>query len=149
MSTIKQTVHSGNTVLLYINGKKVGRASNLSPDEDFGLEPIHEIGEIKPVENVATRYTGRVRLSKFKVIKQSLKQLGIVPTPENVLKTDTLEITMIDKITNQPLVTLRGCSAATYQENFQAGAIVGEDASFNYISRVDYDENGQPLPEMQ
>ncbi len=145
MSAIRQTVHTGNTVVIYINGQKVGRATNFSPNERFNQEPAHEIGEIKVVENVPLRYEVSFTLTKFKIIKKSLKQQGIVPSPANVLKKDLLEFKVLDKITNQPLFAIIGCSCDDYRETISANAIVGEDATFFGIERIDYDENGQPI----
>ena len=142
---IRQTVHSGNTVLIYIDGKKVGRATNFTPSERFNQEPVHEIGEVKVVENVPLRYEGSFTLTKFKIIKKSLKQAGIVPSPNNVLKADLLEFKIMDKITGQPLASFKQCSADDYRETIAANAIVGEDATFFFIERIDYDENGQPI----
>ena len=145
MPTIRQTVHTGNTVKIYANGQAIGRATNLTPNERFNQEPTHEIGNIKTVENVALRYEGSFTLTKFKIIKSSMKQLGLVPTPNNVLTKELLEFTVTDKITNQPICTFKGCSADDYRETISANAIIGEDATFFFIERVDYDGDGQPI----
>lgn len=147
--TIKQTVHSGNTVRIGLKTTTgitiIGRASNLTPSERFNQERVPEIGEIKPVENVALRYEGSFTITKFKIIKKSLKQQGIVPTPDKVLQADLLEFVVLDKITGKPITTFTGCSCEDFRETIAANAIIGEDATFFYLNRIDYDENGQAL----
>jgi len=150
MPAIRQTVHSGNTVVIYVDtpgqqSQPVGRATNLTPNERFNQEAVREIGEIKVVENVPLRYEGSFTLTKFKIIKKSLKQSGLVPSVDNVLSKDLLNFTVIDKITGKPLTTFQGCSCDDYRETIAANAIIGEDATFFFLKRIDYDENGQPL----
>jgi len=147
--TIKQTVHSGNTVRIGIRKEGsiaiIGRASNLTPSERFNLERVPEIGEIKPVENIALRYEGSFTITKFKIIKNSLKQQGIVPSADKVLSADLLDFTVLNKITGKPITTFIGCSCEDFRETIAANAIIGEDATFFYLNRIDYDENGQAL----
>lgn len=145
MAGIRQTVHAGTTVLIFVNGQKVGRATNLTPSERFNQESVYELGEIKPAENVPLRYQGSFTLTRFKVIKASLKQLKIVPNANNVLKQELLEFKIMDKITGQPLASFVGCSVEDFRETITANAIIGEDATFFFLERVDYDENGQPI----
>ena len=46
-----QTVHSGNTVSIRINGIEVGRAQSLSAQREFGTEGVYEIGSLMPQEH--------------------------------------------------------------------------------------------------
>jgi len=46
-----QTVHSGNTVSILLNGIEVGRAQSLSAQREFGTEGVYEIGSLVPQEH--------------------------------------------------------------------------------------------------
>jgi predicted acyltransferase (DUF342 family) len=146
---IQSTVHTGNTVVIMVDigaqSIKVGRASNLTPNERFNQERVGEIGEIKPVEYVPLRYEGSFSLTKFKIIKNSLKQAGIVPTVDNVLTKPALTFTIIDKITSLAITSFVGCVCDDYRETIAANAIIGEDATFFYINRIDYDADGKAI----
>jgi hypothetical protein len=145
---IRQTVVTGNTVLIYCNGVKVGRASNLSPSLDFSPEAVPEIGEFKPVEYVQLRFNGSFTLGKFLLKNESLMQAGIIPTPDNALKQPVLEFQVVDKSTGNPLFSFKGVTVGNYSLNIQVNAIVGENATFNYTDIVAYDKNGQPIKEL-
>ena len=130
----KQTVHSGNTVLLKVNGSIVGRAQSLDGRRSFGTEGVYEIGSIMPQEHINNRYEGTVSLERFLIKKADLAKVGLTALGEEILTKDIIDIEVIDKATGETVRVYRGCTAQDYSENFRVGAISGENASFYYLS---------------
>lgn len=142
MATLKdQTVHSGASILLMIakDGKYnvIGRAQGVSGSRSFGTEPVMEIGSIMPAEHVHNRYEGSVRLERFFVKKQSLKDLGLAALGEEVLQLGLIDIVVVSKEDNSIIRAYRGCSISDYSEDFRANAIAGENATFLYLKASD------------
>lgn len=129
-----QTVHSGNTVLLKVNGAVVGRAQSLDGRRSFGTEGVYEIGSIMPQEHVNNRYEGTVQLERFLIKTADLARVGMAALGEEILTKDIIDIEVIDKATGNTVRVYRGCTAVDYSENFRVGAIAGENASFQYLS---------------
>ena len=129
-----QTVHSGNTVLLKVNGQVVGRAQSLDGRRSFGTEGVYEIGSIMPQEHVNNRYEGTVQLERFLIKSADLAKVGMAALGEEILVKDIIDIEVIDKATGNTIRVYRGCTAVDYSENFRVGAISGENASFQYLS---------------
>lgn len=133
----KQTVHSGHTVLIKIQGVTIGRAQGLDGRRSFGTEGVYEIGSIMPQEHINNRYEGTVTLDRFFVKKKSLKDLGLASLGEEVLRQDVIDIEVIDKESQEIIRVYRGASISDYSENFRVGTISGENATFQYLESSD------------
>lgn len=129
-----QSVHSGNTVLLKVNGTVIGRAQSLDGRRSFGTEGVYEIGSIMPQEHINNRYEGTVSLERFLIKKDDLAKVGLSALGEEILTTDVIDIEVIDKATGDTIRCYRGCTCVDYSETFRVGAISGENASFQYLS---------------
>lgn len=132
-----QTVHSGATALLMIQGKVIGRAQGVEGRRSFGTEPIYEIGSIMPQEHVQNRYEGSVSVERFFVKKKSLADLGLAALGEEVLKMDLIDIVIVSKEDNSIIRAYRGCTLSEYSESLRQGAIMGENATFLYLKASD------------
>lgn len=130
----EQSVHSGNTVLLKVNGQVVGRAQSCDGRRSFGTEGVYEIGSIMPQEHINNRYEGTVSLERFLIKKADLARLGMTALGEEILTKHVIDIEVIDKLTGETVRCYRGCTCVDYSENFRVGAISGENASWQYLS---------------
>jgi len=133
----EQSVHSGASIILKIDGQEIGRAQGIDGRRSFGTEGLYELGSIMPQEHVFNRYEGSVSLEKFYVKNKSLKDLGLLSLGADVLKRDKINIEVLDKETGAIVRTYRGCSAQDYSESFRVGAISGENATFAYLEASD------------
>jgi hypothetical protein len=131
---VKQTVHSGATLLIKINNVVVGRAQSLDARRSFGTEGLYEIGSIMPQEFVSNRYEGSITLERFFVRNNDLVKAGVASLGEEVLKKDLLTLEVIDKYTEKTVRCYYGGTISEYSENFRVGAISGENATFLYSS---------------
>lgn len=132
-----QSVQSGNTIYLMINGKVVGRAQNIRGERSFGTQPVHEIGSIMPVEHVYLRYEGTFTLERFRMKKENLIQMGLGAMGEEILQRDVIDIHVMDNITKQVITTYNGCSCVSMDESYATGEIASENSTWNYLTAWD------------
>ena len=133
-SVTQQTVHTGNTVLLMVNGKVIGRAQSISGERQYGTTGVYEIGSIMPQEHVYLRYEGTITLDRFRMKKESLDQLGLAALGEDILQRGVIDIVVLDNLTKQVIISYRGCSAESLSETFSVGEITAEDSTWQYLT---------------
>jgi hypothetical protein len=133
-SAASQTVHSGQTIKIKIDGQEVGRIQSGEGRRSFGQEGIYEIGSIMPKEHVPLRYEGGFTVDKFYVRKKDLAKLGIAALGEDILKMDVIDIEVLDNVTGETVRVYEGCSLNDYSETFRVNAIAGENASWVYLN---------------
>lgn len=110
-----------------------GRIQNLSADQDFGLQPVHGVGDYNPVEHAPTRFDGTLTLDTFRIRKKDLVKLGLAALGSKVLQFPIFRIQLFDKVGRKVFRTYKGCSIGRYSERFQEGAICGENATVKFI----------------
>jgi hypothetical protein len=126
-------VATGGTVVLKIAGNTIGRAQNVDGDRSFGQEGIYEIGSIMPQGFEPTRFQGSANLARYLVVGNSLADLGIAHLGESILTSGAVDIEVLDKQTGKVIRVYEGCVLNSHSENFAAGALSGERASFLYL----------------
>lgn len=166
-SQAQQSVNTGNTMLIIVENKVVGRAQSLQAQRSYGTEGVYEIGSIMPQEHVYNRYEGQITLERFLVRTETLVDLGMTGLGEDILTKGVMDIAIfqkgaytgtngvggeeaaIGKDVNENynmtkcIRVYRGCTAVTYSENIRVGAICGENATFQYMTCDDNSgENG-------
>ena len=133
-SEAKQTVVTGATVLLKIDGTTVGRAQSIDPHVTFGTEGVYEIGSIMPQEHVQNRYEGTFTLERYMLRETDLAHAGYIGLGEDILQKDIIDIEVINKLDNKTLRVYRGCTFSDYTNTIRANAIAGENATVQYLS---------------
>lgn len=136
-SEVKQSVQTGNTVLLMIKGKPVGRAQSASGQRSYGTTGVYEIGSIMPQEHVYLKYEGTLTVERLRMKKENFAKLGYASLGEEILKKDVIDIVVIDNLTKQVIVSYHGCSANDYNETWNTNEIVTESVTFSYLSASD------------
>lgn len=58
-------VIGGHDIIITIGGYAIGRAQAITSTIDFGIEPVFEIGSMKPREFVPMRYNGQLTLERY------------------------------------------------------------------------------------
>lgn len=136
----QQTVHTGNTVLLMVNGEVIGRAQSIDGERQYGTTGVYEIGSIMPQEHVYLRYEGTITLNRFRMKKESLDQLGLAALGEDILKRGVIDIVVMDNLTKQVIISYRGCTAESLSETFSVGEITAEDSTWQYLTASGVDK---------
>lgn len=135
-----QQVLTGTICQLKILNKEVGRAQSIDGRRQFGQEGVYAIGSIMPQEYVPLRFEGSVTVDSFFVRNNSLNDMGLAPLGVGILKMGVMDIVISDKysgVTTPTLKAVRGyrnCAINEYSENIRANAIVGENATWFYLS---------------
>lgn len=129
----KQTVHSGNTVYIMIDGHVVGRAQSASGQRSYNTTGVYEIGTIMPQEHVYLKYEGSINVERLRMKKENFANLGIASLGEDILKRDIFDLVVVDNLTKDVIISYHGCSAENYNEEFRANEIVTESINFLYL----------------
>jgi hypothetical protein len=129
-----QSVETGNTIYLMIQNTPIGRAQTLTAQRGFGTEGIYEIGSIMPQEHVFLRYTGTLTLERYRMKSQSLASLGFAAMGEEVLTIPVIDIVTVNNLTKSVMEAYRGCSINTYNTEYRANQVTGENAEFMFLT---------------
>lgn len=130
----EQSVDTGNTVYIMVNGNVLGRAQSLEGERSYGTEGVYEIGSIMPQEHVYLRYEGTITLNRLRMKRESLDKLGLGALGEDILEKGVIDIVVMDNLTNQVIIAYRGCTAQDLSESFNANEISTEAATFAYLT---------------
>lgn len=138
-----QTVHSGHTIRIKVNGATVGKAQGLDARRSFGTEGVYEIGSIMPQELVHNRYEGSLTLDRFFIRRNDLVKQGIAALDDSVLQMAVLDFELVDNYTDETVRIYKGCRIQEYSESFRVGTIAGEHATFLYQKAMDGSEGNK------
>lgn len=121
-----------------INGNKVAFAGGVSGEENIGYEPVDVLDLLSVYEHTPTSYLANLNANVFRVIGQSLKQLGIVPFESEILTSGAMEAAIDDaKITGRTAYLFMGVRASGQQFNVEARSHVTTSVSFVAIRCLD------------
>lgn len=129
-----QSVETGNTIYLMIQNTPIGRAQTLTAQRSFGTEGVYEIGTIMPQEHVFLRYTGSLTMERYRMKKQSLASLKFAAMGEEVLSIPVIDIVTVDNLSKSVMEAYRGCSINTYNTEYRANQITGENAEWFFLT---------------
>ena len=128
---VNRNVRTANLIKFFFDGKEVGLAQGLNPSDDYGMEPVYEIGDIDPQELVPTAARYSMTLDKVLLNKDALTSAGIVPeNGQAVLKGYEFTVEVYDENTGDLLVSYTGVKYASGSVNIRANAIVSMNAQF-------------------
>lgn len=130
----KQTIQTGNTVLLMIGNHVIGRAQSLQASRDFGTTGAYEIGDLAPAEHVYLQFDGSITLERLRMKKESLDKLGFGALGTDIIHKDVIDIRVIDKYSKEVLVIYHGCSAESISEEFSANSMVSETSTWKFLN---------------
>ncbi len=135
MAKINVKTHSGNRIIVKLDGQQVGLIQSVRMNDDYGPEPASGIGDIEVQEYVPTMARYSLNVSNMVLKQQNLRTQGL--TPENadaILKGMVFDIEIYDKDTNTLVRKYMGCSYASGDLEVQKHAIVMSTAMFNALT---------------
>ena len=129
---------TGARAVFKINNTKVGYARNVNVSEEIQYQPIEVLDNIEVEEWTPAGYTVRLRASRFRIVGQSLKSLGMFPNTGtdsaqhliNVLTTGDLSADIMDTRTNKIISKVTGVKITSHNWTVDARGVVGEDIEF-------------------
>jgi hypothetical protein len=99
----KKPTMAGSYCILKVGGKVMGRTQRYTIDEDYGLQPVDEIGEYGPMEYVPARYTVRMGLAHLAILGEPLEKMEdefgrpIYPTRDEIFRAGITQIEVYTK----------------------------------------------------
>lgn len=109
-----------------------GRIQSLAADQDFGMTPVHGVGDYEPAEFAPTRFGGTLTLDAFRIRTEDLVALKIAALGKAILQLPIFKLQAYDKVSGAVYRTWDGCVISRYSERIQEGAIAGENATVLY-----------------
>lgn len=88
----------GARVAFYLNNTKVAYASNVSYNETIAAEDVNVLDQINPAEIAETGYTIDFSCTHFTREDKNIKDLGIMPSFDNILKAGVLTAAITDSL---------------------------------------------------
>lgn len=129
-------VRSGNRVVVMMDGVAVGLAQSVRASDDYGLEEASGIGDIHVQENVPTKATHRVSVTKMVLNQEDLRARGVFPeNGDQALKGLVFDMVSMDKDTGEVLVTYVGCSFNSGDVDTTKHSIIMSSGQFNALDR--------------
>lgn len=121
-----------------INGKKIAFAGGVNGEESINYEPVDVLDLLSVYEHVPVGYVANLNASLFRIIGQSIKQLGIMPLESEILTSGALEAAVDDeKITGRTAYLFLGVRCSTQQFNVEARTHTTASTSFVAIRCMD------------
>jgi len=134
MAQQNQKVRSGNRVVIFMDGVKVGLLQSVSMNDDYGPEPASGIGDIHVQEHVPTMARHTISVTQMVLNRGALRQLGV--TAENgddVLQGLVFDIETQSRDDNTTLRKYVGCSYASGSVDVTKHAIIVSSGQFNAL----------------
>lgn len=126
----KKPTTAGSYCILKIGGQVVGRTQRVTVDEDYGLQPVDELGEYGPMEYVPTRYTCRMGLAHLAILGEPLETMEdefgrpIYPTRDEIFYAGITQIEVYTKpqVTGSSKLVTKVLGARCATKGFDLGA---------------------------
>ena len=148
MPSGKGQVLTGARARFFINGVRVGYATNVNVSEAVGYKEILGLDNIEVDEFAPISYRVTFTASMFRIIGETLKSQGWFPTNgadtaehlENILVNGDLTATVEDAKTGKCFATLQKVKLASHDWAADARGIMGENCTFNCVKVSDESE---------
>lgn len=131
---------SGARALFLVNSVPVAFAGGVSGSEEIDYEPVDVINLLEVREFVPVAYRTTLSAQVFRVVGQSLKQLGIMPNQADIITFDDLECAVQDTVTGNTVALFQGVRCAGHTFDITARGIVQENVNFVTIRVLDESE---------
>lgn len=135
MPQVNVKTHSGNRVIVKLDGQSVGLIQSVRMNDDYGPEPASGIGDIEVQEYVPTMARYSLNVSNMVLRQENMRTKGLTPEDaDGVLKGIVFDFEVYDKDTNTLLRKYSGCSYASGDLEVSKHSIVMSNAMFNALS---------------
>lgn len=89
-------VFTGPRALFKVGKDPVGYAGNVSGEETIDYEPVDTLDLLEVKEHVPVAYRCSLNATVFRIIGQSLKKVGIFPTIQSIVTSESLTASIED-----------------------------------------------------
>lgn len=122
-------VLAGLDSVVYLDGKLIGWATNVSFDEDFELQGIRTLGFHGDRGYKSQGYNCSVTVGTFVLLGSVADNLP-VPTRRTILTNGLVDFFLFDLVTDDPLFILKSCKCATVGVNLDSGSLSSKNTTW-------------------
>lgn len=131
-----------------VNGVKVGYATNVSWSETHNIFATEVLDNVEVEEQVVVGYNVELSASKFRIVGETLKSLGLFPAVganteehlENILVSGDLSATIEDSRTGSLIATFEQIKIQSVNWQVDARGLVGENVTWACVRVKDESE---------
>lgn len=132
---------TGSRALVYVDSALVGIFESCSWSVNVSVEPIHLLGRYSPDEIVPVAYEAvTLNCSGFRVMQKGAHTIPKFPKLDDLLKLESLTITVVDRQSELTMLTASNCVPTSYTGNVNAKAT--SRITITYTGTVVHDEEG-------
>ena len=132
---------TGARALFKVDGVPIGFAGGVSGSESIDYEPVDVLNVLQVREFVPVAYRATLNAQVFRVIGQSVKQLGIFSRLDNILTDAVLTCSVEDRVTRETIAQFFDCQASEHSFDISARGLVSENITFVTTKLEDEFEN--------
>lgn len=121
---------TGSRVVFRIDGNKIAYANSISYEETIEHEPIEVLDELNVKEHVPVAYRVNFSVESFRIVNQSVKQLGLMPVFDEILQSGDLTAEMVDSKTGVTVAVVLGVKLTSRSGNVPTRGVARETLSF-------------------
>lgn len=140
MGTVSETL-TGARAKLYINGRLSGVFSSCSWDVAYGVTPEYILGRYDAGELTYTDMSPvSMTVSGFRHLNNGPYVIGSVPKLQDLLRHESISITIVDRRSNQEILTVTGVRPTGHSGSTSARGLF--DLSISLMGLTFSDESG-------
>ncbi len=122
---------TGNNITVFINNQQIQVLTTLRATDDYGLEPVTEVGDGHVVEYVPTVARHAISISKFLMAKETAISAGIInQNMDSALQGNTFDIEIFSNTTGLLMRKYLNASNTSGDVSIQANRLIVIDANF-------------------
>lgn len=130
----------GARVRVTFEGVSIGVLTNITENEDYGLQGVYGIGKMTPFELVALRFTGNFNYAKLVLSTDKIKDLQYAERSgkdlefiaKAILTQEGFTIVIEDKYGKNNVATINGCKMSNLSLSVGENQIVNQSGSGQY-----------------
>lgn len=128
--------HSGNRIVVEIDGRVVGLLQSVRASDSYGLEDASGIGDIHVIEHVPSKAVHTLSVSAMALMRGNLRDAGFLPeNGDAVLQGLVFDIVEYSKDTGEALVKYESCSYDSGDLSVDAHRIVMQSGQLKALDR--------------
>ena len=112
---------------------------NVSVQENILLEPLHVLDSLVAVEIVSLGFDVSFSANAYRIVGQSIRQLGIMPIVRQILTIGALTAEILD-VTGNTIALIEGVKLGS--RSLSVGARATATESYNFVGITANDEAG-------
>ena len=143
-TTINPNSRTGNMALILVGDQPIAFAQTVNHSLEYGAESFYGIGSAKPQEIQQLRDSMQITIDSFDLTTNGMLLIQDNNTPlSSILSNNSLNISVVDGITNVSLFTYVGCVSTTFSQAISSNQPITDAYTFHALDVLD--QTGQSI----